>query len=295
MSIWVYVAITMALFYFSIAMHELGHGLACRRCGVLVNEISLLGFPIPGVPALVLPIRSARFPGTRWVIHPLFLGAYMQPDEAAMNAAPRYDRLRVLAMGPIASCLTGGLLVAIGAILQFELTLRAGETSSAILVAGLALIASLILYLIRGHRWFWALLFLVALPLTPSLLWFIGTEVLEVFSGSKTLANLNFGIIGTVKSLRDMLLIDGSPATIAKCFTIAGGFSILIGIVNMAPLIAGDGTMMLMELVPASVGRWIWRTTLAVVLPLLALARRSKTPVQCARVAPSRAVAAASS
>jgi hypothetical protein len=272
MSIWVYVAVTMALFYFSIAMHELGHGLACRRCGVLVKEISLLGFPIPGVPALVLPIRSARFPGTRWVIHPLLLGAYMQPDETEMNAVPRYDRLRMLVMGPIASCLTGGLLVAIGALLQFELNLQSGEPSSAIFLAALALIATPILYLIRGHRWFWAVLFLIGLPLTPILIWFIGSEVVELLRGTKSLAELNLGVVGTVKALRDMLIIDGTPATIAKCFTIAGGFSTLIGIANMAPLIAGDGTMMLMELVPVSVGRWIWRTTLAVVLPLLVLA-----------------------
>lgn len=93
----------------SVSAHEIGHAIALRECGVRVIRISLLG--LPGLGKITLPIRSAFFAGTEICVHPLLLGAYVQPDEEAHKGIQPADALYVAAMGPLVSILY--LLVAI--------------------------------------------------------------------------------------------------------------------------------------------------------------------------------------
>jgi membrane-associated protease RseP (regulator of RpoE activity) len=89
------------LIFASVAVHELGHAVAMRRLGVRVHTISLLGFP--GLGTIPLPIRHPLFSNTRWVLHPLVLGAYVEPDKEQMERLSVREKMIIAGAGPLAN------------------------------------------------------------------------------------------------------------------------------------------------------------------------------------------------
>lgn len=284
---WLLVVATLVLILAGISVHELGHAFACRRAGVPVKEICLLGWPLPGVNGLVLPIRSRLFPEVRWVVHPLPLGAYMVPDEARMKEVPRRSRIDILPMGPIASCVYGFVLAALSYLAGYfgdvpppdfndPPSLRPWAAMHLVFAAA-CLIFALMFCALRHVRFLHGVLLLIGVLFLPVILWVFHEMVREAFAGEKPWHEIFPGPFAVTFMARDFISASLEPvkitflSSISPVLWIAGGLSIFIGLLNMAPLIAGDGTMIVMEFLPATLSKWLWRMTIAIVLAMIAL------------------------
>lgn len=90
------------LLYFLLAIgllvfiHEMGHYLAARQCGVRVLRFSV-GF---GRPLLT---RVAAGTGTEWVLAAIPLGGYVRMDDESFDAKPLAARAWIVAAGPLAN------------------------------------------------------------------------------------------------------------------------------------------------------------------------------------------------
>ena len=297
MLIWSLVVLALVLFYVGITVHELGHAYGCRRVDVPVKEISVLGWKLPRVPGIELPIKSRTFPQTRWVVHPFIVGAYMQPDEDRMKALTRRDRVAILAAGPVASCLYGFALLALAAVLAtIGAALGCGDCGrtaadagdaidpASIVTFGIAAVVSTALfglcYALRWSRWLHGPLLGLGVIATPLLLYVFGIMISEAVAGQKPWSEVFVGPFGLVRICRDAIASavtdDGATtglkvlaSAVAMAMALAGGLSVFIGIANMAPLIAGDGTMIIMEYLPDRAAQWLYRVTIAIVVALL--------------------------
>lgn len=293
---WAYSVLGYALFFATIAWHEVGHAKACLRCGIRVREICLLGFPLPGIRPIVLPIRWRLFPNTRWTINPLLLGAYMVPDDGDNAAATRKERILVLAFGPIASGIAGLVLLACAAVILvagqtwsegWQCWVPSGEGITAgklprcslfTLATALILAAMGLLMFLRRFQWFHFLLLAICVPLTPLAFWLMGDILRTILSGKQDITVAFPGMIGSFFWLDELvrsMTLDGVNqhiAGLAAAALAAGLMSILLGVLNMVPLIAGDGTMIVMELTRPSIGKWLMRITLAMLAAMLTIA-----------------------
>jgi len=82
---------------FIIAVHEWGHLIAARMCGVPVDKFSI------GMGPALVAVRDKH--GTVWQISPIPFGGYVQPDEEAMKAASPAGQIFIAAAGPLFSFL----------------------------------------------------------------------------------------------------------------------------------------------------------------------------------------------
>jgi membrane-associated protease RseP (regulator of RpoE activity) len=270
---WMLAVLTMLLLIAGIPIHELGHALACRSAGIQVKEICLLGWPLPRVPHLTLPIKSLWFPDARWVVHPLVVGAYMVPDEGQMNNASRAQRLTIYAMGPIASVLYG--LAFFAASYAVAALIWDGYWNC--IYAARCVVAAISIYWLRKTKILLVVLMLCGFFLTAAFFVYFGSAILSLINTTKSFREIFPGPFALTWSLRQSITayMEMSEYPIAQPITIVcylvGWYSSLIGLFNMAPFFAGDGTMIVMEFVPVRVAKWIWITTIGVVFGLLFL------------------------
>ena len=100
----------------------------------------------------------------------------------------------------------------------------------------------------------------------------------SIFNGTKSLTEAWPGVIGSffyIQKFVEWLTVPGIAAPVAglaAACSAAGFLSIIIGLGNMVPFIAGDGTMIVIELVGPTLGKWIMRLTVLMVVPMLAAA-----------------------
>lgn len=211
-------AITLGLL--SLTFHELGHYEAMRRCGVEVEEVSLLG-----VPFSFLPSRYYKPRETIWSVHLFVIGAYVKPeDEGAIEALRLRDRLYIYANGPIANLVYALILVACAA------TITALQTGN-LLKAGIALAAfggtAWLMWL--GRRFIAIALPLLAIPILALIGYAIfGTDPMQaVEDGSGGPVAVIAGLTGA--------------QSIAHALLLAALLSLNLAIVNLAPLPPLDG------------------------------------------------------
>jgi membrane-associated protease RseP (regulator of RpoE activity) len=266
---WMLAIITMLLLVAGIPIHELGHALACRSAGIQVKEICLLGWPLPRVPHLNLPIKSLWFPDARWVVHPLVVGAYMVPDEGQMNNASREQRLTIFAMGPIASVLYGLAFFAT----SYAVAALVWDGYWNCIYAARCVAMALSIYWLRRTTFLLVIFMVCGFFLTAAFFVYFGNAILSLVDATKSFREIFPGPFALTWSLRQSITeymeMSAHPITIV-CYLV-GWYSFLIGVFNMAPFFAGDGTMIVMEFVPAWVAKWIWRTTISLVFGLLFL------------------------
>lgn len=275
------------------SFHELGHALACRYCCIPVKRIALFGWYIPGLGTIRLPIWSRYFPEAEWVVHPLLVGAYMVPDEVAFDAAPRKCRYLVLVMGPIASIGYGLFFLILAQLLGIAAWMMtagwgcrvvpgAGRDSS-LLGPGLraecvdmaleaALYGSVLagVYLFRQRGWFHFLLLLSGCLCLPIMMYLIYAALGEIAAGTRDWKDLFPGMVGMVVQIHELFASWGVDATrpllwrLSVVAYMVGYTSCVIGVFNMSPMLAGDGTMILMELFPRHARR-LWSGTVTII------------------------------
>lgn len=103
-------------------IHELGHAVAMRECGVKIKRISLLG--IPGLGEITLPFRIKYFPEAKVVVHPLLIGAYVEPENGdSLKLLSVKDQLYIYCAGALANIILGSSLF----ILSIALTVYGDE------------------------------------------------------------------------------------------------------------------------------------------------------------------------
>ncbi len=118
--------IVILVFLASLSLHELGHAYAMQQCGVPIKRISLLG--IPGMGKFQLPITSRHLPGTEWCVHPLIIGAYVEPDREKMQSLKRNDLLFVYGMGPLVNILAAIVMTMASFALSFAWNVYTGTS-----------------------------------------------------------------------------------------------------------------------------------------------------------------------
>src|SRR5512143_4029215 len=100
-------------FGFMVLIHEFGHFIAARLCGIEVDEFGI-GLPTPGALTLF------TWQGTRFTLNWLPLGGFVRPKgendptiEGGLAAASPWKRLIVLVAGPIMNLLTAMIIYSI--------------------------------------------------------------------------------------------------------------------------------------------------------------------------------------
>jgi hypothetical protein len=138
-------------------------------------------------------------------------------------------------------------------------------------------VAAVSIYWLRKTRFLLAALMLCGVFLAAAFFVYFGSAILSVINATKSFREIFPGPFTLIWSLRQSITeyMHTSEYPIAQPVTIVcylvGWYSSLIGLFNMAPFFAGDGTMIVMEFVPVRVAKWIWRTTIGIVFGLLLL------------------------
>lgn len=88
---------------FIIAVHEWGHLIAARMCGVHVHTFSV------GMGPALFGWQDSH--GTTWQISPIPFGGYVSPDQEAMERASPVAQIWIAAAGPLFSFLLGFALL----------------------------------------------------------------------------------------------------------------------------------------------------------------------------------------
>ena len=235
----------------SVSIHELGHAFAMRQCGVTVKSISLLG--IPGLGTIRLPIKSRFFPGTNWYVHPLIIGAYVEPEEAEMQSLSRRDALYIYGMGPLMNILftLGVAFVCVTVILAVDIFGRfRGVTPPwkmfvmPLVFVGLGTVLTALWYFRR---------LVCQFILLPIGWWLAVTMAYFVFTkGGMPLDGLS-DQIGDIHGAGPKMM-DGLPPsialTIAMAVMLGAGLSVLLGLANLIPLVPLDGGHMMRFALP---------------------------------------------
>ena len=234
----------------SLSVHEIGHAYAMRECGVRVEAISLLGIRLRGLGTLRLPVKFRFFPGTEWRVHPLIVGAYVEPDEAGMKALSRGDALYVLGMGPLANILFSLVVVFVLAVLVGALEVTGVYPGASFLgLEKTAVLAGLI----TGGWWLRRTVcqFLL-LPIGCLLLLYL---VYAVFPVVGTPIPGISDLVAGIHELRGSA--DSSPPLffeIVLAIAIGTALSVFLGLGNLLPFVPFDGGVMMRTLFPS-----MWR------------------------------------
>src|SRR5512143_1564592 len=100
-------------FGFMVLIHEFGHFIAARLCGIEVDEFGI-GLPTPGALTLF------TWQGTRFTLNWLPLGGFVRPKgendpsvEGGLAAASPWKRLIVLFAGPFMNLLLAVLIYSV--------------------------------------------------------------------------------------------------------------------------------------------------------------------------------------
>ncbi len=234
----------------SVSVHELGHAYAMRQCGVRIAKIGLLG--IPGLGTFRLPIRSRFFLGTHWYVHPLLIGAYVEPNTDDMEKLVRKDALYVYGMGPLANVLFSLVVMfALGTMtLTFDVAVFAPETIQKWGAPGLLIALGIVV----AATWYFRRILCQLMLLPVGWLLAIFIAYLTWKSGPQ-ISGIS-DIIGDIHRARPVMM-KALPASALNEITMAvklgAGFSVLLGLVNLLPLVPLDGGHMTRHLFPS---RW---------------------------------------
>ncbi|MBI2047548.1 MAG: site-2 protease family protein [Parcubacteria group bacterium] len=256
------IALTIVLCLLTITFHELGHAYAMRKCGVSIKKIGLLGIPIKWVPYLN---KEILFFGqlTRFEIHPLIIGAFVEPEEEGIKALSMRDRVYIFGMGPLASMLIGAILLTI-----------AGTATKSFSIAGfqinllLWMPVAIVFMIVFARQCCQYIIPFLGIVLMGNLLLSLATHPeTDVIGGPVTVVN-------TVTELYQRLADMG----IFVAPFIAGLISILIGLTNMLPLVPLDGGLILhayLNALHAKIGHWFMRVGFALFIGIIILALSS--------------------
>lgn len=232
---------TIMLILGTASVHELGHAWAMRERGVAIKRISLIGLPWPRI-MWRLPIRSKKFPDTEWVVHPLILGAYVQPvDEKAMETMPPNDAIYIAAMGPIASVLIGVVLMG------FAVTAISIDGSNALTMKALYAVGTttFILMLTWYLRVFIArfICLLLGIVMVGLIIWtVVQFGLMKSLAGPVGLVDMIHTYAGSETDVHRQFMARGVEYfAIWNAFYFAGIISLAIGATNLLPLVPLDG------------------------------------------------------
>lgn len=222
-----YLLLSFVFILFSLAVHEIGHAIAYRKCGIIIEEIGL-GAPPPWlpswVPSLRLPLRG-RFIGITLVINPVPLGAFVvakEKDDEKFEQLPYSDQATIFGAGLIANIIfSASALILV--LLFFSALPLTSSTTLAIGFVALFIIA--VVYLLRR-----IICFLV-FPIVGA-----GLLVIALVGG------LSMGgyILDTASSA-DVSGILQVTSGVGETLLLAAFFSFFLVLINILPFYPFDG------------------------------------------------------
>ncbi|HSI20461.1 MAG TPA: site-2 protease family protein [Verrucomicrobiae bacterium] len=234
------VVILITLFSFS--YHEFGHAIAFRHCKVAVEEISLLGFKVKNL-FLTLPIKWDLFPGTKWIITPLFLGAYVRPEEA-WDKCTKKDALYIAGMGPLMSIQYGLFWLAVT-----QAILAIGDAQGELLThlphillqAGIWLVVLWAIWRLR-----YLLCVYVLLPLGCAITFIVLAAIIKTGIEAVGVSDL----VREVHATGGALVTEPLFEQVAEAIRQGATYAIAFGLINLLVISPLDGGHMLTQVLP---------------------------------------------
>ncbi len=222
----------------TISAHELGHAIAMRERGIPIEIISLLG--IPGLATWHLPIRSTWFPGTKWVMHPIIIGAYVKPDADALQRASARDVIYISAMGPIMNIVIGVPLVAIA---RLSMHIDAGALSLPAVGISVGVCgATYLLWVFRDWlaRWIFPVLTIIVLGIA---IWsIVRANPFESMAGPVGLVDIiRLNATPSAAMMESASRVGIEYLSLWNAMHMVGVVSIIIGLSNLLPFLPFDG------------------------------------------------------
>lgn len=221
-----FVVFTILLGLLPISLHEIGHAWAMRRCGVSIEEISLLGFKLPFLPSMTWEhrFRDEKKP-TKISVHPFLIGAYVLPEEGAIDRLSVKDKAFVFGAGPWANFLWTALVFGGLGVTSSHSVFAPVGTLLLVIAAGIALTPR-----------FFSRYVVLAVGL--------GLLSLLVYSTYLDVHSVAAGMGGPVTITKDMSGIYAQGVVVKhqfrQAFFISGIVSILLGTTNALPLMPLD-------------------------------------------------------
>lgn len=208
------ITLAVVLFLGSIALHEMAHLKAMQREGILIKSA---GLGLPLIP--MIKVKRQRPDGGHTTFHfsPWLIGGYVQPEtsEAEVLSALPYRRYAwIMGAGVVTNIVYGAVLLALAAVIDQAWWFALGSAATVLV--------------------FWLARKFIAAYVVPVL----GVGALAYLFWSLvagTHAQAQMGIVGMGKTFA----IAGGG--FIDALILAGLLSIIIGVINMAPLIPFDG------------------------------------------------------
>jgi len=264
---------TIFLILSTVSVHELGHAWAMREKGIGIKRIALIGIPWPNI-TWRLPIKSSRFPGTEWVIHPMVLGAYVEPKEDEFEAATPKDSIYIYSMGPIASVLIG--IIFMGFARVGTLIDQSGLTAQANLQIVTWFGSAVLIWVFREQiaKWLSAVLGVALFFLVIIAMYVLG--LFESLAGPVGVVNLVSEHASNASNASQSMAVHGIDYfSTWQVFYMAGLISIMLGLSNLIPFLPLDGGHILRQYMPHGWREWYMRISFALFISLVVLALAS--------------------
>lgn len=222
---------------FAILVHEIGHVIAMRKCGVWVNE---LGIGLPFGKSIGWTFRSKKYPGKtfRLSLYPALVGAFVKPEKGWENFERLSYRDQAFIYG---GGVMGNLVLITGAIALMGLLVPAGH------VLTVAFEPFGRLRITGEYLWYGILATGILLRFARSITRFLfplGAGAILVFY-IKVLSTLSFGTFversGGVFTIAQM----GStlPLKLPAMIYFAAFVSYLLALTNLLPFYPLDGAL----------------------------------------------------
>ena len=214
--------IGILLLFLSITAHELGHAFACRRSGVMMNEICLLGFG-PKLFSFFLPLFFGKTPIT---IRLIPFGGFVSISQISLLRKAYSNPYRIdgyiSGAGPVASILFAGILYAISALVS------GSATNKELIIIGLLLLIG------SFPRYSYHAILPAGFLMLAMLAFASFQNPMKMVQG-----------MGSILTIVDMMRLT-SHSIIEIC-SFVGTISLSIGLINMLPLSVLDGGKLLMS------------------------------------------------